>query len=189
MKNLIPLGLLASILLLASSFINYTPQDTPNIYQFSVNDIAGNAINLSKYEGKVILVVNVASKCSYNKQYADLQKLYDQYSEQGLVVLGFPSNSFNQEPGKEEEIRRFCTQKYAITFPMFSKIAVKGTNIHPLYQFLTSKKENQVIEAPVKWNFQKFLINQKGEVVKSFKPGTQVTDRSFQKVFQEVMGS
>lgn len=187
MKNFINLSLLISIVLLASSFTNYTPQNNTSIYQFSVKDIAGNSVDLSKYEGKVILVVNVASKCGYNKQYADLQKLYDEYGDKGLVVLGFPSNSFDQEPDNEEEIRRFCTQKYAITFPMFSKISVKGENIHPLYNFLTHKSENSTLEAPIKWNFQKFLINKQGKVVKSFKPGTKVTDKSFQKAFQDLM--
>lgn len=187
MKFLLSLCLLASLTIVNSSSTLEIPQNRPSVYQFNVQDIAGNRVHLSKYEGKIILIVNVASKCGFTPQYRDLQKFYDTYSDQDLVVLAFPSNSFRQEPKSEDEIRRFCTQKYGITFPMFSKVIVKGKDIHPLYKFLTRKESNQSIDAPVRWNFQKFLINHRGEVVQSFPSQIKVTGKSFDKVFKRLL--
>lgn len=148
-----------------------------NFHDFDVKDIIGNKVSLSKYKGKVLLVVNVASKCGLTPQYDDLQAIYDKYQDQGLVVLGFPANNFGgQEPGSDEEIKQFCTSKFGVTFPMFSKISVKGDDIHPLYNYLTSKKENGKIDAPVKWNFQKFLIDPNGKLIKSYHPQTKITE-------------
>lgn len=147
------------------------------IYDIKVQDIIGNKVPMSRYKGKVLLIVNVASKCSKTYQYEDLQALYDEYQDDNFVVLGFPANNFmNQEPGSNEEINRFCTSKYGVTFPMFSKISVKGNKIHPLYHYLTKKKENGRVDAPIKWNFQKFLIGKDGKVIKSFKPTDRVND-------------
>lgn len=148
-----------------------------SIYDIQVQDIIGNKVPMSRYKGKVLLIVNVASKCNKTGQYEDLQALYEEYHDDNFVVLGFPANNFmNQEPGSNEEINRFCTSKYGVTFPMFSKISVKGNKIHPLYQYLTKKKENGHIDAPIKWNFQKFLIGKNGKVIKSFKPTDRVND-------------
>lgn len=148
-----------------------------HIYDIKVKDIIGNNVPMSRYKGKVLLIVNVASKCSNTYQYEDLQALYDEYQNDDFVVLGFPANNFmNQEPGTNEEINRFCTSKYGVTFPMFSKISVKGKNIHPLYKYLTDKKENGRIDASIKWNFQKFLVGKDGKVIKTFKPTDRVND-------------
>lgn len=163
-----------SLILLTS----FTPKPPASVHDFYVNDIIGNRVSLSQYRGKVLLIVNVASKCSKVDQYADLQAIYDEYQDQDFAVLGFPANNFfNQEPGTDEEINSFCTSKYGVTFPMFSKVSVKGKDIHPLYQFLTNKSENKRLDAPIKWNFQKFLIGKDGKVIASFKPNERVKDK------------
>lgn len=140
-----------------------------SIYDFEVEDIDGNPVDLNRYKGKVLLIVNTASKCGFTPQYEGLQVLYETYKEQGLVVLGFPSNDFlKQEPGSEEEIKTFCSLNYNVTFPMFSKITVKGKNIHPLYEYLTSKKTNPEFSGKIKWNFNKILIDREGAVINRF---------------------
>ncbi len=172
---------LAILFILCSAFVS--PKAT--IYDYQVKDIIGNNISLSKYEGKVLLIVNVASKCGLTPQYEDLQTIYDKYQECDLVVMGFPANNFlGQEPASNEEINRFCTQKFGVTFPMFSKISVKGKNMHPLYQYLTQKEKNHVINAPIKWNFQKFLINRQGTIVKSFAPAERITSKKVEAAIQ-----
>ncbi len=171
MFNRLTLSILMLLLLLSAA------PKTADIYDFTVQDIIGNKVSLSRYKGKVLLIVNVASNCTNTHQYEDLQKLYEEYEADGFVVLGFPANNFlNQEPGSDEEINRFCTSRYGVTFPMFSKISVKGKNKHPLYEYLTSKKENGRFNAPIKWNFQKFLIGRNGKVVRSFEPKDEVKD-------------
>lgn len=148
-----------------------------SIYDIKVKDIIGNKVSMSRYKGKVLLIVNVASKCMNTPQYADLQEVYEEYMDDGLVVLGFPSNNFlNQEPGSNEDINRFCTGQYGVTFPMFSKISVKGKDQHPLYKFLTQKKTNGKRNSPVSWNFQKFLVGRNGKLIRVFKPGERVKD-------------
>jgi len=132
---------------------------------FTMNDIDGKAVKLSKYQGKVVLMVNVASQCGLTPQYAKLQALHEKYADKGLVILGFPCNDFGkQEPGSEAEIKEFCTARYKVSFPMFSKIAVKGPEAAPLYKFLTSKETNPQFGGDIEWNFAKFLVNRKGEV-------------------------
>ena len=129
------------------------------VYDFKVKNIDGKEVSLSQYKGKVLLFVNVASMCGNTPQYKDIENLYKKYSDKGLVVLGFPANNFmGQEPGSDKEIKDFCTREYAVTFPMFSKISVKGGNQAPLYKYLTSKAENGVADAEVTWNFQKMCI-------------------------------
>lgn len=170
---LLILGLVSGIYALLSEkdSITYDTKGNNTVYQFTMNTLEGTPKNLKEYDGKVLLVVNVASKCGLTPQYEDLQKLYSEYQVKGLEILGFPANNFlGQEPGSSEEIASFCHKNYGVTFDMFEKISVKGSDIHPLYQFLTSKTLNGNVEAPVKWNFQKFLINKKGEVVKFFEP-------------------
>jgi len=164
-------ALLMSLLLLSMTFLS-TDQ---TIYQFTMPDINGDEVSLSTFEGKVVMIVNVASKCGLTPQYEDLQKLYDDKKEAGLVILGFPANNFmGQEPGSEEEIKSFCQKNYGVTFPMFSKISVKGDDMHPLYQFLTQKEKNGVMDSNVKWNFQKYVLNKKGELVEMIPPSNSV---------------
>lgn len=146
------------------------------IYDFKVDALEGGKIDLSKYKGKKILIVNTASMCGNTPQYADLEKLYKQYKGK-LVIIGFPANNFGgQEPGSNEEIKAFCTKQYAVTFPMAAKISVKGDDIHPLYQWLIAESKRKQLEPEeVTWNFQKYLINEKGELVAVFKPKTSPT--------------
>lgn len=144
------------------------------LYSFTMNDIDGHPVSLSQYAGKVLLIVNVASKCGFTKQYAELQQLYEKYRDQGFVVLGFPANNFlSQEPGTDAQIKTFCTTKFNVTFDMFSKISVKGDDMAPLYQYLTSPEENGEFGGSIKWNFNKFLIGKDGKTVARF--GSRVT--------------
>jgi len=148
-----------------------------SVHDFTVKDIDGKDVSLGLYKGKVLLIVNVASMCGHTPQYADLEAMYEQYKDKGLVVMGFPENNFmGQEPGSNSEIKKFCTTKYSVKFPMFSKIDVKGKNIAPLYSYLTKKAENGVIDAPVTWNFQKFLVGRDGKVITYFDPAAKVTE-------------
>ncbi len=141
-------------------------QERKNLYDFTVKDIRGEDYKLSQLKGKKVLVVNTASKCGLTPQYEDLEKLYREYRDKGLVIVGFPSNDFaSQEPGTNEEIATFCTVNYGVTFPMMSKISVKGDEIHPLYKWLTEASENGVEDSKVAWNFQKYLIDEEGNLV------------------------
>jgi glutathione peroxidase len=134
-----------------------------SIYDFSPKSIDGKTVPLTGYKGKVVLVVNVASKCGYTPQYAGLEALYQKYKDRGLVIAGFPANNFGlQEPGTDEEIKTFCSTKYNVTFPMFSKVSVKGDDKAPLYQYLTANA------GEIKWNFTKFLVGKDGKVIKRF---------------------
>ncbi len=147
---------------------------TPNaaaasLYDFRMNDIDGKTAPLADYRGKVLLIVNVASRCGYTYQYEGLEALYTRYRDQGLVVLGFPSNDFlGQEPGTNEEIKQFCTLNYGVSFPMFEKITVRGRNTHPLYRYLTERATNPQFSGPVTWNFNKFLVDRTGRIVARF---------------------
>jgi glutathione peroxidase-family protein len=136
------------------------------LYAFSLNDIDGAPVELDQYRGKALLLVNVASKCGYTKQYTGLQALHEKYQDEGLVVLGFPANNFgSQEPGTNEEIKAFCSTTFNVTFPMFAKISVKGDDIHPLYAFLTGAETSPDFAGEIKWNFNKFLVNRAGDIV------------------------
>lgn len=147
------------------------------VYPFGVQDIMGKPVSLEAYKGKVLLIVNVASECGYTPQYEHLQAIYDKYKDQGLVVLGFPANDFGaQEPGTNAEILNFCSTRFGVNFPMFSKITVKGEGQDPLYHFLTTKELNGLNDEQVKWNFQKFLISKEGKLIAVIKPGTSVAD-------------
>ena len=137
-----------------------------SFYDFSVKTIDGKEYKLADLKGKKVLVVNVASKCGLTPQYAELQELYDQYKDRNFVIIAFPANNFmGQEPGTNEEIAKFCSANYDVTFPMMSKISVKGKDMAPLYQWLTQKKQNGKEDAPVQWNFQKFMIDENGNWV------------------------
>lgn len=148
-----------------------------SIYDFTMKDIDGHMVSLSEYKGKVILIVNVASKCGFTPQYKELEELYQKYKSKGLVILGFPANNFmSQEPGDDQTIKSFCTSTYNVSFPMFSKISVRGADMHPLYKFLTKKSENGTVDSSVKWNFQKFLISKSGKEIDYFLSPTKVTE-------------
>jgi glutathione peroxidase len=149
-----------------------------SVHDFTVKDIDGKSVDLSKYKGKVLLIVNTASKCGYTPQYTNLEKLYDQYKEKGLEVLAFPANEFkSQEPGTNAEIKEFCTSKYDVSFPLFSKIVVKGEGQAPLYQYLTSTDANQNTAGDIKWNFTKFLVSKDGRIVARYEPKVKPDDK------------
>ena len=140
------------------------------IYSFTLNSIDGKPAPLADYRGKVILVVNVASQCGYTPQYSALESIYEKYKDRGFVILGFPANNFGgQEPGTNEEIKTFCSRKYSVTFPIYSKISVKGSDQAPLYTYLT-KETPAGISGDIKWNFTKFLVDREGNVVQRFEP-------------------
>ncbi len=140
-----------------------------NIYSFTAMDIEGKERSLSEFAGKVLLIVNVASKCGFTPQYKNLQALYTRFQERGFAVLGFPANNFaRQEPGTEAEIKSFCSVTYGVTFPLFSKISVKGKDIHPLYAYLTNKETNPQFAGKITWNFNKFLVDRNGALVARF---------------------
>ncbi len=153
---------------------NTITYEKQSIHQFQVKDISGEDFDFKTLEGKKIMVVNTASKCGLTPQYEDLQVLYEKYKDKGFVIVGFPANNFmGQEPGTDEKIQTFCTSKYGVTFPMMSKISVKGKEMHPVYQFLTSLEKNGVSDSKVSWNFQKYLLNEKGELVTYKGPKTK----------------
>ncbi len=192
MKNLL-LMLFVAILLGGFVVINSSTSNSSNkksIYEYSAMNIEGKDLSLEKYKGDVLLIVNTASQCGYTKQYEGLQAIYDQYKDRGFKVLGFPANNFGgQEPGTNEEIKEFCTTKFKVTFPMFAKISVKGEDAHPLYKFLTDKQLNGEFGGDISWNFNKFLTNDKGEIVARFSskdaPDSEVVIRAIEKHLEE----
>jgi glutathione peroxidase len=142
-----------------------------NVLNNTVKNIEGQSVELSKYEGKVVLIVNVASRCGHTPQYTKLQEIFDKYKEKGFVVLGFPCNQFgSQEPGSNEEIQKFCSSKYKVTFDLFDKVEVNGADAAPLYKQLTALDAKPKGTGAVKWNFEKFVLNRKGEVIGRFDP-------------------
>ncbi len=149
-----------------------------SIHQFKVAALDGGTIDFSSFKGKKILVVNTASECGYTPQYAGLQQLYEKYGSK-LAIVGFPSNDFGgQEPGSKEEIKSFCQKNYGVTFPMAEKITVKGNDAHEVYQWLTSKEKNGVQSSEVKWNFNKFLLDENGVLLKKFDSDTEPLSES-----------
>lgn len=146
-------------------------QNRPNIYGFKVKDLSENDFDFASLKGKKIIIVNTASKCGLTPQYKELQALYDKYKDQNLVIVGFPANDFmSQEPGTNDEIAEFCQINYGVTFPMMSKISVKGDEMAPIYEFLTKESLNGFADSQVEWNFQKYLINQNGQLEKVVGP-------------------
>ncbi len=153
------------LLVLLSSGIFIAEAQVKNIYDFKTTTIDGQAFNFSALRGKKILIVNTASKCGFTQQYKALQELYEKYKDHNFTIIGFPSNDFKeQEPGTNKEIKEFCTANYGITFPLMAKIAVTCSHMDPIYKWLTQKSENGRLDVPVKWNFQKFMVNEKGEL-------------------------
>lgn len=170
MKNII-------ILITIVFFASVTNGQEKTLYEFSAKTIDGKDFDFSTLKGKKVLIVNTASRCGLTYQYEGLQKLYEDYGSDEFTMIGFPANNFNnQEPGTNEEISEFCQINFGVTFQMMEKISVKGDDIHPIYQWLTSKSENGKIEAPVSWNFQKFFINKEGKVVDFAEPTTEPQD-------------
>ena len=157
-----------TLLILITYFVLLVPAISQHktLYDFEVKDIYGDAYDLSQLKGKKVLIVNTASKCGHTPQYAELEELYKKYGGDNFTIIGFPANNFmNQEPGTNEEIASFCQINYGVTFPMMAKISVKGKDINPLYAWLTQKSENGNIEENVKWNFNKFMVDEEGNVV------------------------
>ena len=147
------------------------------IYQYKVEDLSGNSFDFASLKGKKVMIVNTASKCGLTPQYKDLEAIYKEYKDKGFVIVGFPANNFaSQEPGTNAEIGAFCQQNYGVTFPMMDKVSVKGDDMCEVYKFLTQKSKNGLQDSEVEWNFQKYLINEKGELVKVIKPKTLPTD-------------
>ncbi len=148
-----------------------------SFHGLSATSLNGELVRMDQFKGKKMIIVNTASECGFTKQYAQLQELYDLYKEKGLVIIGFPSNDFGgQEPGTEAEIAAFCQKNYGVTFPMMSKVSIKGDSVHAVYNWLTSKEQNGVMDANVKWNFNKFLIDEEGRLVDHFGSGVGPLD-------------
>lgn len=167
MKTLLTL-IASSLLIVASLSWKKATPNLSGIYQFKVKTIEGKEITLEKFKGKKMLIVNVASECGYTPQYKDLQALYEKYKDK-LEVIGFPANNFGgQEPGSATEIKSFCAKNYGVSFTMMEKISVKGEDTHPLYKWLSNKKENGVTDEAPKWNFSKYLIDENGRIIKFF---------------------
>ena len=161
------IGAILTILLMGG----FSMLTAKSVYDFGVKSIDGKDVKLTEYRGKVLLIVNTASKCGFTKQYEDLQKLYDQYGKDGLVVLGFPANNFmNQEPGDNHEIQNFCRLNYGVSFPMMAKVQVNGAEAHPLWQWLKKQAPGLLGSEGVKWNFTKFLVGRDGTVLKRYAP-------------------
>lgn len=151
----------------------------PSIYdrEYKVTDISGESFSLKSLKGKKVMIVNTASECGLTPQYKDLESLYEQYRDKNFVIVGFPANNFgSQEPGTNAQIAQFCEKNFGVTFPMMSKISVKGDDMSPVYEFLTKKSKNGVEDSEVQWNFQKYLLNEKGELVKVIPPQTSPKD-------------
>jgi glutathione peroxidase len=163
---------LTLILMLCVAYCSLAAQ-AKSIYDFTMKSIDGQPVSLKSYSGKVVLLVNVASKCGFTPQYAGLEALYEKYKDRGLVIVGIPANNFAaQEPGTNEEIKKFCSNKYNVTFPMMAKVSVLGEDETPLYLFLTDKSVNPRIGGDIKWNFTKFLFDRNGKPVARFEPAT-----------------
>lgn len=160
--------------LLLSFAATLAPAQAHNIYDFTMKSIDGQPVSLKSYNGKVVMLVNVASKCGFTPQYAGLESLYEKYKDRGFVIVGVPANNFaQQEPGTNEEIKTFCSRKYNVTFPMMAKVSVLGEDETPLYRFLTDKSANPQVGGDIKWNFTKFLFDRHGNPVARFEPATK----------------
>ncbi len=158
-------------------FMATLPANSASVYDFTLNSIDGTATPLSTYKGKVVMLVNVASKCGYTPQYAGLESLYEKYKDQGFVIVGIPANNFGgQEPGTNETIKTFCTRTYHVTFPMMAKVSVSGSDKTELYQFLTDKQRHATTGGEIKWNFTKFLVDREGNILDRFEPNVTPAD-------------
>ena len=194
MKNVLALFTAAALLAVISGVVNSEEKKgdkkVPPVLNFKMKKLDGKEADLSKYQGKVVLMVNVASQCGLTPQYKPLEELHEKYSEKGLAVLGFPANEFgSQEPGTDDEISTFCTSKYGVKFDMFSKVVVKkldnGPEPCPLYKYLTSKETDPKFSGDITWNFEKFLIGRNGEIVKRFAPKVKPDSEEVLKAIEE----
>lgn len=179
MKNLFicTLGLFFFMNCQAQNKPKKTVMEKQTIYQFKVEDLSGKQFDFASLKGKKIMIVNTASKCGNTPQYKDLEAIYKEYKSKGFVVVGFPANNFgSQEPGTNKEIAAFCQLNYGVSFPMMDKVSVKGNDMCAVYQFLTQKSKNGLKDSQVEWNFQKYLLNEKGELEKVISPQTQPKD-------------
>jgi glutathione peroxidase len=172
---------------------NPSPTEPPkerHMYDFTMKNIEGEDVKLDTYKGKVVMIVNVASKCGLTPQYDGLQALYSKYKDRGFEILGFPANNFlGQEPGTEKEIKEFCTLNYNVTFPLFAKISVKGADQHPFYTFLTNKQSNPGFDGDIGWNFEKFLTDRNGKVIARFSPKTKPDDPKIVNAVEEALAA
>jgi glutathione peroxidase len=177
-KHLVAWGAIGAVVMAASVYAEKKEGDkVPAVLNFKMKSLAGKPVELSKYQGKVVLIVNVASECGNTPQYKQLEALHEKYGAEGLAILGFPANEFGaQEPGSDADIADFCQKNYGVKFDMFSKVVVKGKGQCDLYKFLTSKETNPKYAGDVKWNFEKFLVGRNGEVVGRIDPGTKPDD-------------
>ena len=197
MKSMMPLLMLTALVVAAAGLAanvakaDHHAENEPKAgpaLRFKVNDIHNEEVDLAKYQGKVVLMVNVASKCGFTPQYEGLEKLHDEYAEKGLVVAGFPCNQFGgQEPLDEIGILEFCQETYNVEFPMFSKIDVNGDNAHPLYKYLTSEAAPVEDKGKVNWNFEKFLIDREGNVIARFR--SRVTPQQIEEAIVKALGT
>ncbi len=169
--------LVSGLFLFLGVTLSKAAETAKNIHSFTMTDINGQDVPLEQYKGKIVLLLNVASKCGLTPQYKGLQDLYTKYKDKGFVILGFPANNFKeQEPASNAEIKEFCALNYKVEFPLFAKISVLGADIHPLYQFLTSEETNPGFSGPIRWNFDKFLVDRNGKILARFHPKTTPED-------------
>lgn len=186
-EDLLRKTILSLALLFAASFM--MAADAKSIYDFTMNSIDGQPVSLKSYKGKVVLLVNVASKCGFTPQYAGLEKLYEKYKDRGFVIVGIPANNFaQQEPGTNEEIKTFCSRKYNVSFPMMSKVSVLGADKTPLYQYLTDKASDPKFGGDIKWNFTKFLFDRNGNPVARFEPAVTPESPEVQAAVESALG-
>jgi len=179
--------ILSLALLLAASFL--IAADAKSIYDFTMNSIDGQPVSLKSYKGKVVLLVNVASKCGFTPQYAGLESLYEKYKDRGFVIVGVPANNFaQQEPGTNEEIKTFCSRKYNVSFPLMSKVSVLGEDKSPLYRYLTDKSSDPKFGGDIKWNFTKFLFDRNGNPVARFEPAVTPDSPEVQAAVETALG-
>ena len=163
--------------------------DKKGVYDFTLDSIDGKPVSLSSYKGKVLMLVNVASKCGYTPQYTALESTYEKYRDRGLVIVGVPANNFGgQEPGTNQEIKTFCTRNFKVSFPLMSKVSVKGDDTTPLYKYLTSAAPNAKTAGGIKWNFTKFLVDRNGNVVSRFEPATTPDSPEVTAAIEQALG-
>jgi glutathione peroxidase len=179
---------LGALLLILTALGGINMLEARSLYDYEVQKIDGSVHSLKDYQGKVLLIVNTASKCGFTKQYDGLQDLYEKYADQGLVVLGFPANNFlSQEPGSNEEIIEFCRLNYGVSFPMYAKISVRGKDIHPMYKYLTDKKSRPEYGGAISWNFTKFLISRDGRIIGRYAPQVTPQDKNLVSAIEQAL--
>ncbi|MDP8243150.1 MAG: glutathione peroxidase [Candidatus Hinthialibacter antarcticus] len=177
---------LAAVMVVAGVAVA-SEKEHKSVHEFTMKDINGKELKLEKFKGKVVLLVNVASKCGYTKQYKPLQELYGKYKEKGLVIVGLPANNFGgQEPGSDKEILEFCTEKFDVSFPMLSKVSVKGDDTHPLVSYL-NKQENPDFKGDINWNFEKYLIGKDGKLLHRFRSKTEPLSEDMTKAIEKAL--